>query len=263
MEGLEFEIYSYFIIFMRIQGFIIIAPLFGRRNVPAIIKIGFSLLLSIVLYNTVDKSVFGGRIPEEEGYMYQYIFRLAEESITGLMLGFVSYAMFTAIYVAGQIIDMEIGFGVVNVIDPLSNIQVPITANFYFIIAMVAFLAFRGHHILIKSLFESYDSIPPGSAFFRDSMIGDITKLFGNIFIIGFKIAAPVTAAVLISDVALGIISRTIPQFNVFIVGMPLKIALGIGIMLVSIPVFIELLTDLFSEISDEMLIFIKGMIKG
>ena len=116
---------------------------------------------------------------------------------------------------------------------------------------------------MIKSLFYSFESIPPGSVFFRDSMAADITRLLGNIFIIGFRIAAPVTAAVLVTDVALGIISRTIPQFNVFIVGMPLKIVLGIGIMLVSLPVLIEFLAGLFSEVGDEMLLFIKGMTKG
>lgn len=260
MAGLELEVFNFFLIFVRMLGFFIVAPLFGRRNVPVIIKVGFSLLLTAVLYNIIDKTAFDEQFLDKKGDMYYYTFLLFKESVVGLTLGFVSYAMFTAIYVAGQLIDMQIGFGVVNVIDPLSSIQVPITSNFYFILAMVAFLAFRGHHILIKALFESYKHIPLGSAGFEENMINDVLRIFGSIFILGFKIAAPVTASILIADIALGVISRTIPQFNVFIVGMPLKIALGIAIMLISIPMFIELLTWLFSEISNEMDILIKGM---
>jgi len=250
-----------FLLFVRMTGFFMVAPIFGRRNVPVIAKIGFSIFLTVILYNITDTSYL---IKEDnKDNIYYYAFLLFKEIVVGLILGFASFAMFTAIYVAGQLIDMQIGFGVVNVIDPVSSIQVPVTSNFYFILTMVVFLAFRGHHFLIKVLFESYKYIPPGSAGFEGNLINDIVRIFSNIFILGFKIATPVTASVLIADIALGVISRTIPQFNVFIVGLPLKIALGIAVMLISIPVFIEILTTLFSDINKEMLILIKGMMDG
>ncbi len=232
-----------------------VAPMFGRRNVPIIVKIGFSIFLTIVFYNIIDSSDI-----IKEDNIYYYTFLVFKEIIVGLILGFVSFAMFTAIYIAGQLIDMQIGFGVVNVIDPISSMQVPITSNFYFIFTMVVFLALKGHHLLIKALLRSYQYIPLGSSSFDDNLINDVVRIFGNIFILGFKIAAPVTASVLIADIALGVISRTIPQFNVFIVGMPLKIALGITLILISIPMFIDIITTLFSEIDKEMLILIKGM---
>lgn len=246
------------LLFVRMTSFFMVAPMFGRRNVPLIVKIGFSIFLTIVLYNTIDSS---GIIKEDN--IYYYTFLILKEIIVGLILGFVSFAMFTAIYVAGQLIDMQIGFGVVNVIDPISSMQVPITSNLYFIFTMVVFLALKGHHLLIKALLMSYQYIPLGSSSFDDNLINDIVRIFGNIFILGFKIAAPVTASVLIADIALGVISRTIPQFNVFIVGMPLKIALGITLMLITIPMFIDIITTLFSEIDKEMLILIKGMMDG
>jgi len=94
-------------------------------------------------------------------------------------------------------------------------------------------------------------------------MIDDIARVFGSIFIIGFKIAAPITAAILISDVALGIIARTVPQLNVFIVGMPLKIALGIIIMLLTIPMFIVLLDVIFNTMDSEIINFMRDMAKN
>ena len=261
MENLELELFIFITIFIRIICFFVTAPLFGRKNTPIIIKIGFSLLLTELLRSIMEKSVFNEQFIKVQANMYYFVLIIFKETILGLMLGFISYAIFTSIYFAGQLIDTEIGFGMVAEIDPLSNIQTPVSSNLYFIIAMVTFLTFKGHHVLIKTLFESFKSIPPGNAVFKDSLIDNLISIFGSVFIMGFKIAAPITVSILITDISLGIISRAIPQFNVFIVGMPLKIAVGIGIMILSIPILIELLTKMFSEISNETQIFIEGMI--
>lgn len=245
----------FILIFIRMTGLFVIAPIFGRRNIPTYLKIGFSFLMALILINVISIS--------DLGYgenIYQFSFLVIKEFIVGLTIGYVAYLIFTAIYVAGQLIDMQIGFGMVNVLDPMSNIQVPVTANFYFIMSMLVFLTVNGHHLLIKGLFDSYDFIPIGDVVFGENLINDIIRVFGSVFIIGFKIAAPVTAAILISDVALGIISRTVPQLNVFIVGMPLKIALGIIVMLLTIPMFIMLLDAIFNTLDNEIINFMRDM---
>ena len=249
------ELEVFFLIFIRMAGFFSIAPLFGRQNVPQYIKIGFSILLTLILYNTLNITGL-----DFEGGIYGYVQKIVIELLAGLILGFISFAMFTAIYVAGQLIDMQIGFGMVNVLDPLSNIQIPITSNFYFILSMIAFLAFKGHHMLIKTLFESYKYIPIGSVNFTDNIVSKAVGIFGNIFVMGFKIAAPITAAIIITDIALGVISRTVPQFNVFVVGMPLKIALGLVIIIITIPIFMELTGELFYDMDKEMFNVIREM---
>lgn len=252
----------FFLIFIRMTGFFVTAPVFGRRDVPSLAKIGFSLLMAIIVYNAVSSAnannVMLGGYGEN---IYGYSLLVIKEMIVGLTLGFVSFAMFTGIYMAGQLIDMQIGFGIVNVLDPVSNIQVPITSNFYFILAMMTFLAFNGHYSLIKTLFDSYTYIPLGNLEFNENLLEIIIRLFGSVFILGFKIAAPITAAILITDIALGVISRAIPQFNVFIVGMPLKLAIGSAVLMLSIPMFIKILSELFNDINTEMINIIKGMI--
>ena len=246
------ELEVFFLIFIRMAAFFSIAPLFGRQNVPKYIKIGFSILLAVLLYNTLN-------VPSSNNIegIYSYAQKIIIELLVGLILGFVSFAMFTAIYIAGQLIDMQIGFGVVNVLDPLSDIQEPLTSNFY---CMVIFLTFRGHHMLIKTLFESYKYIPIGNVEFSDGVVSEAIVILGNLFIMGFKIAAPITAAIIIADVAMGVISRTVPQFNVFVVGMPLKIAIGLLIILITMPIFVELISSHFYDMDKEMFNFIRGM---
>jgi flagellar biosynthetic protein FliR len=246
---------AFLLVFVRMTGLFVISPIFGRRNIPAYFKIGFSFLLALIMINIIA-------IPELDYYnnIYQFVFLILKEFLVGLMLGYISYLLFSSIYIAGQLIDMQIGFGMVNVIDPMSNIQVPITSNFYFIMSMLFFLAMDGHHMLIRALFDSYEYVPLGGASFNHLLMNDIVRIIGNIFLIGFKIAAPITAAILVTDVALGVISKTVPQINVFVVGMPLKIFIGIAVMVVTIPMFVMLLETLVNGMSSEMLNFTKDM---
>ena len=246
---------AFLLILVRMTGLFVVSPVFGRRNIPAYLKIGFSLMLALMLVNII-------RLPAVSEYqnIYQFAFLVFKEFIVGLTIGYISYMMFAAIYLAGQLIDMQIGFGMVNILDPISNIQVPVTSNFYFIISMLVFLAVNGHHVLIKALFDSYSYIPIGAAVFNESLMNDIIRIFGNLFTVGFRIAAPVTAAILIADVALGVISKTIPQLNVFVVGMPLKIILGIVVVMLTIPMFILLLEALFNGMNGELFNFMRDM---
>jgi len=250
-----YRIDIFILILVRMSGLFVISPIFGRRNIPSYFKIGFAFMVSLILVNIVE-------IPNPDYYdnIYSYVFLVIKEFLVGLSLGFISYAMFSAIYLAGQLIDMQIGFGMVNVLDPISNIQVPITSNFYFILGMLVFLAINGQHVLIKALFDSYNYVQLGSVTINDSLLEDFIRIFRGMFITGFKIAAPITAAVLISDVTLGILSKTVPQLNVFVVGLPFKTILGIVVMMISIPAFIMLLEALFNDMNSEMYNLLKDM---
>lgn len=236
-------------------GLFIAAPIFGRRNIPAYLKIGFSFFSALILVNTI-------KIPSPDFYnsLPQVALAIAKEFIVGLTIGFVAYLAFTAIYVAGEIIDMQIGFGVVNVLDPISNIQVPITSNVYFMLAMLIYLAVNGHYALIRALFDSYNIVPLGSAVFNSAMVDNVMALFASIFSIGFKIAAPVIAAILVTDIALGTISRMVPQLNVFVIGLPLKIFIGLIILVITIPMFLFVLEGLFKVVDAGTLNYIKDI---
>jgi len=120
-------------------------------------------------------------------------------------------------------------------------------------------LAINGHHMIIKALFDSFIIVPPGSATFDSQvLIQDMVRMLGNIFIISFKISAPVTAAILIADIAMGVVMRTVPQVNIFAVGMPLKILLGLVVIFATMIVFRTLANSLISGVKTETNIFLE-----
>ena len=232
---------AFLLVFVRMTGLFVVAPIFGRRNVPAYFKIGFSFFISLILINTMilQQAAYGDSLPG-------YVLLVMKEFLVGLSMGYVAYLSYTAIYIAGELIDMKIGFGVVNVVDPMSNIQVPITSNMYFIASMLIFLSMGGHHMLIKALYDSFSTLPPGRLAYGAGAHNIVMDLFGTVLATGFKMAAPVVATSIIADIALGTISKMVPQMNIFVIGMPHKILVGLIIVAITIPMFIEIMRSVF-----------------
>ena len=245
----------FLLVFVRMTGLFVVAPIFGRRNIPTYFKIGFSFFIALILVNTTAVA----NVQYDETIL-AYTLLVIKEFIVGLSIGFIAYISFTAIYVAGEIIDMQIGFGMVNVMDPMSNIQVPVTSNLYFIMSMLLLLALNGHHVLIKALFDSFTTLPLGTAVFDASLADGLMTVFGTVFMTGFKIAAPVVASILLTDVALGTVSRMVPQLNIFVIGMPLKIILGLIILLFTIPMYVHVMESIFQTMDSSVLDFIKEL---
>jgi len=248
----------FLLIFVRMTGLFVIAPIFGRKNVPNYFKIGFSFFTALIIVNTAAVQSF-----QNEESLLMYSIFVIKEFLLGLSIGFVAYISYTAIYIAGEIIDMQIGFGMVNVMDPVNNIQVPVTANLYFIISMLLFLSLNGHHMLIKALFDSFSAVPIGTAVFDTGLADGIMDLFSSVFATGFKIAAPIVATILITEVALGTISRMVPQLNIFVIGMPLKIIIGIILMILTIPMFVSVMESVFKSMDGNVAKFIKELKLG
>ncbi|KNF08830.1 flagellar biosynthesis protein FliR [Gottschalkia purinilytica] len=249
--------YQVFIfILIRTTGIFIISPIFSRNNIPNILKIGFSFIMSIILVNVVnvEQTIFND---------LEFLIVCTKELVIGLMIGFISYLFFTLFYLSGQIIDMQVGFSMVNVLDPQSNTQVPIMGNFYYMLATVIFLIVNGHHFLIEALVKSYEYVGIGTAIFNDNLLKQFIFIIGKIFIIAFKISSPILVTIILVDALLGILARTMPQMNVFIVGLPLKIIIGISIIIASLPLFFTALQHIFNNMYEEIFNFLKVIQKG
>lgn len=228
----------FLIVLVRITGMFYLSPIFGRRNIPNYFKAGFCFILTIIIASSVT-------VPDLSGYtsLTSYVILIGKELLVGLCMGFISYILFSAVYVAGHIIDTQIGFGMANVFDPMTNVQIPITADFYAVLATLFMLVTDSHHLLIKAIADSYVVLPPGGARFGGDVVRQLVDLFYQTLLIGFKIAAPLVAAILITDVALGIISKAMPQMNVFMLGMPLKLIVGLIVILITIAAFKGMVT--------------------
>lgn len=244
----------FLLVFIRMTGLFVMSPMFGRRNIPARFKVGFSFFCAILV-------VQGIPMPDPEAYttLMSYVLLAAKEFLTGLTLGYISYAILAAMYVAGQLIDMRIGFGMVNVFDPVSNVQIPITADFYIVLTTLFMLVTDGHHLLIHALSQSYTKLPLGMLAFTEPMLQQLIRLMGIVFDLGFRIAMPVTVAIMVTDMALGIISKSVPQMNVFMLGMPVKILLGLVMIYLSMASFHGILDVLMEGTYKEMEAFLRA----
>lgn len=246
---------TFLLVFIRISGIFLISPFFSSQNIPNTIKVGFSFVLSILISLSFDLNY----ISEE----LSFIATIPKELIVGLIIGFISYMFFTIFYIMGQLIDMKIGFGMVNVMDPQHRVQVPLMGNFYYILAFLILFSINGHHIIINAIVDSYEYIPIGKFTFNESIAFSLINILSKTFVTGFKLAMPIIAIVFLIDLLLGILARTIPQMNVFVVGMPLKILVGLLIISITMPIFYSISTGIFNETIDEIYYFLKSFVEG
>ncbi len=246
----------FLLVLVRVTGLFIATPIFSRNNIPNTLKVSFAVLLSFVLLNAINSNLVNYGI-------FDFTILIVKELAIGLVIGFISYLFFTSLYLAGQVIDMQIGFGMVNVLDPQSNIQIPIMGSFYYILAILVFLTIDGHYFLIEALTSSFEYVPIGHFVFTENILKQLTVILGQTLIIGFKISSPVLATIFLADVLLGILARTMPQMNVFIVGMPLKVSVGIVTIVVSLPLFFIALQHIFNNMYEEIFSFLKVIQKG
>ena len=231
----------------RISALFIISPIFSRNNIPTTFKIGISFFLSLLVSQYIDIGF------TENLTMISWVWLFIKELIIGYSIGFIVYLFFSAYYVAGQLMDMQIGFGMVNVFDPLSNAQVPILGNFFYLMTVLLLLIMNGHHKIIEVLIYSFKKIPVGTWIINESTIQELTNVFVNVFMIGIKISLPIVAALFITNVILGILARTVPQMNVFVVGMPAKILVGFLLLIVIIPVYFGQIDNFFQKMFETL----------
>ena len=241
---------NFLLIFCRITSFFVVAPIFSFRGVPVQFKIGLSFFVTLLVFSAVG-------MEEPAAFDYTYLLSVIREVLVGLVLGFTAYLFFTAVQVSGSFVDLQMGFGIANVVDPLSGAQSPVIGNFKFIIAILLFLAVNGHHYLLQGLMDSYRWVPISNELFARIYRGDVSNFlldsFIQMFYLAFQLAAPLIVSLFLADVALGILARTAPQFNIFVVGLPFKIMLGFVVILVMIPGFLFLFQHLFQTLFESM----------
>ncbi len=249
------EIVVFLMILLRISSAMIVFPVFNSLYIPTPAKIGISLVLSLIISPLVISSQMV--VPE---IVAQIIFVLVKEVLVGLVLGFLASMIFACVELAGQLVSMQMGFGIVNVYDPQTSRQIPIVGQFYLYLAMMVFLAIDGHHFLIEGLYKSFQVIPPSTATFRVGIVDLHMSVAADIFVAAIKIGAPIIVSLLLTSVALGLVARAVPQMNVFFVGMPLKIAMGLAAMAISLPLFAYFFTSVYHKFQTDFLQLMRLM---
>lgn len=245
---------AFFLVFIRISAFVVSSPMMSFPGIPVGVKVGLSFLLSVVLFPVVKVTSQFPAGPLE------YAFALGREAFVGLALGLLCSLVFNCLVLAGYLIDVHIGFFMSTVFDPATGGQSSIIARFMYMLGLALFLNMDGHHLLIAGLAESFDLVPLNEAAVGGSAALVVVRAFAGMMNVAVQIAAPVVAVVLVIDVALGLVGRTAPQLNVFLLGFPIKIAAGIITLSIMIPLLGSVLRSIFDIMERDMLILMKGL---
>ncbi len=243
------------LVFLRIVALVFTAPVFNSQFVPKFVKLILSLAVTYVVLFTVPKVSLD---------VSQSLLPLAlygvKEVITGLIMGYMLNFVFWGLSFAGFLLSREIGLMMANMFDPNSQAQENILGALFVFLGIMIFFIIKGPEYVISSLSFSFRVIPLGSFTFNETVFQMLVRLSASVFVLGLKIAAPLIVAFFLVHVASGIISRVSPTFQVFFVLLPLKLGLGIFLMILMLPVFAYAIRDILSGYENNLLEILKAM---
>lgn len=248
MDLISRYIPNFFLIMIRAGFILIMLPFWGSKTIPSTFKIGLIIAISAILTPVIQFDVKEKDIP-------LFVIR---ELLIGITLGLVARIIFLAIEMAGQIMSNTMGLSIATFFNPEIG-QSTEVARLFSSILMLLFLGMDAHHDLIYIFARSYEWLPGGS-FSLKSVLPTIINLTGHMFVIALKISAPVVTIMLLTNILFGFIYRAAPQMNIFFVGYPVYIFVGILVMLLSMPVFLNVSVNLLGSIKDDMVKTIELM---
>lgn len=242
----------FMLIMIRIAFFIWISPGFSFRSMPQLGKFVIAAGISLAVYGILP-------LPTELLPVGRFLLLGIKEVLLGVAIGYISQLFFSGVEMSGTFVDFQVGFSMSMSFDPMMGIQSAFYGRLYYWILMVTYFATNMHHHLIRILINSYEHIPIDQLDFSHFGIEGIVELFGYVFEIGVSLALPLVTVALISEIILALLSRTIPQINVLILGMPLKILGSILFIYFFLPILFENIEEMLPEMLRYMNEFIHS----
>ena len=236
---------DYFVLVLcRVGGLVFASPIFGRVNIPTLAKIALIGAVGFFLFAT---------FPQTTALQYSsllgFTLIIAGELLLGVALAFVTNIFFSlTAFTAGQIIDMQIGFGIVNVFDIQNNTQIPMMGNVLNLLLLIMFFAVNGPLRLIEMVYLTIERMPIGALVFSPYIGITALEIFARAFLLGVMMALPILASGLMLEICFGMMMRAVPQIHMFVVGIPLKMLVGMIVFSVTIPVFVGFSARVFEE---------------
>lgn len=231
-------------------------PLLAIKGLPALVKVCFSLTLALAVWSVVgleELSIPGGG--------WGYALAALSETAFGLLLGTAVTIILNSIRMAGQLIDFQIGYAMSNLIDPTTGASTTLLSQFLYMLGLVFFFVADGHHTLIVALVSSYQLVPLNAADFGGGAAKIFTQIFAGSVVMGLQVSAPILAVILVTDLALGFLTRTTPQINVFLTGFPVKITIGLLLLSFLIPLLGIVFNNIFNTIDESLYLLMKELI--
>lgn len=246
------QIMLFSLIFMRMSGFILLNPILGRRNIPNVVKGGMIMVFTFLIY-----SFSAAQVPEPVNSI-EFAVLLIKEFVIGYVIGFIMDLFLMVITFAGSIIDFQMGLSMATVYDPQSNAQVAITGGIWNAYFILLFFAVDGHLALIKLLIKAAEIVPYGQVVLGKNVAWAILEVFTQCIIMAIKFSFPIVAIEFISEIAVGILMKMIPQINVFVINIQAKLIIGL-LMLIFL---FSPMSDYLGDIINQMLLTVQSIIK-
>lgn len=239
------NIVIFVIIFTRISGLIMSAPLFSTYPIPQQVKIWFIALVSFILFPIISATT-GFDIPLSIPGLIVYLLR---EFAIGFVIGFVANFIFAAVQMGGEFVSMQIGLSMSQVLDPVSGNNLQIVSQFYMFITTMVFLGLNAHQWLFHALYQSYKTFPPGLDFvFTPTLVSQVLHMSAEMFAISISMILPIFCVMFVSEVLMGFMSKMMPQMNIFMVAIPLKVYVGFILILMFLSPTVTYLINIIEQ---------------
>ena len=241
---LQGQLAAFLLVLSRTSGIFFISPFFGATNIPYRLRAVVAIATAFLIFPVIVRE----NIVTAPASVIMFAGTIAQEMFVGWLIGFVAFVAISAINTSGKIMDMQVGFSVANVMDPTSGQNAPLIGSFLNYLAIIYFLVANGHHMILTALVQSFRVVPLDSVVWNPSIADFIINITNGVFVVGMKIAMPVTFAILITNVGMGILARTMPQMNIFVVGIPMHLMIGTFMLSMLLPFYILFLDVMFSD---------------
>ena len=225
------QLYAFTLILARLAGVIGTAPFLSNRAIPATIKAALAVVLSLAVTPLTMAKM--GAMPTN---VFILGGQVIGEAVFGMALGYCARLLFSAVEMAGYLIDTQMGFGFVNLVNPFSEQQASIMSGLQYQLAITLYILMNGHLLLLGSMVRSLNALPPGSISLHSGFGLALLPMLKLMFTLGFRLALPAVGVLLTMDLAFGLIARLVPQVNVFMVGIPAKVIVGVATMALLLP---------------------------
>lgn len=242
---------TFLAISVRLSGLMLFAPFFGSEAIPPRVKAGLVLAVSVLFFPVLSPALAHSDIGSWPGFVLT-------ELVVGAGIGIATRLVFDAMQMAGQILSTQMGFSLINILDPQTQVDSTVMAVFHQTIAMLIFLRLDVHLWLLRALGRSYVLLPPGSAHLSQAFTLTAVRACGEVFALGIQIAAPVLSATFLTDVVLGLLGKASPQMPLMLLGTPLKTLLGLSLLFFALKYWPGMLERFFlgsMELSNRLLL--------
>ena len=243
----------HFMISVRILALLLTASVFMLPSIPNTIRFWLSAALAIIIAPIVEASIPAVTL----GSLAAAVLMGAREFLIGAALGVITGIPLYALQMSGYLESTQMGLMMMNTIDPTLQAQIPVLAQMKYLLAIWFYLHWDGHILLIRALMESVRLVPVGISVWDDPFGTPLIGWLQNVFGIAMRISLPVFGAVLLGEIGLGFVARTVPQLNVFILGIPLKISIGFLVLLIVLPGTVDIF---YGEIERAVSLALSGI---